>query len=700
MKKYGNKIIVILIVALLVFNALVPICQAKLVEAGADVIKALADEITMFDDQFSSLSGAIDGIVGLLTWKWRAPLAAVGMACNFIIGTFTGQDGVSPDMILFNDAEILDVNFFDFTGVKDQTVLEIRKSVATFYYAIRNIAIVMSLGILIYVAIRMAISTVASEKAQYKKMLIDWIVSFALIFLLNYIIVGVLTANQLLVEALKPSTTGGGMAGIPNALMAQAFGWSFIGGIASLIVYLGLIGVTIALFFMYVRRMLTTGFLIMIAPLITVTYSIDKMGDGKSQALNTWLKEFMVNVLIQPFHCIIYLSLVSVTMGLFNARSSILGASILAIASILFIFKAEGIVKKIFGLDKASMDGASTYGMLAVAAATKFGKLAENGKKATSGGSSGSSAPKTKTTPRPSSNHQRTTKAPGKFATSRVGQSRIGQAILDTKDDIKDKALDKLDDIKDGMRNLKDTPNKDLAKQFYGDHIKWDWGKAAKIGTTLAAGAMAAGATGDIEKGIAAGMVGANLGNSLKSHIDSKADMKRINTQREDLAAAYENYRAANPNLTKDQIKDRSEQLLHKKLDSIADENEKAYAEQLQNMQRLFASAGIKENEEATIHTVTSAQAGNIRNKVSSKVNPMIAAAKSYRQQSGADKAEINRVTKEILREVEKDPKYVSKIADETKRQYAQTVVNTKKILSAVGSSDHVDDRIINILNR
>ena len=44
------------------------------------------------------------------------------------------------------------------------------------------------LCVLIYVGIRMAISTVASDKAAYKKMLVDWACSLALIFLLQYII--------------------------------------------------------------------------------------------------------------------------------------------------------------------------------------------------------------------------------------------------------------------------------------------------------------------------------------------------------------------------------------------------------------------------------------------------------------------------------------------------------------------------------
>jgi hypothetical protein len=41
------------------------------------------------------------------------------------------------------------------------------------------------------------------------------------------------------------------------------------------------------------------GFLILISPLITISYAIDKMGDGRAQALNNWFKEFIYNVIIQ-----------------------------------------------------------------------------------------------------------------------------------------------------------------------------------------------------------------------------------------------------------------------------------------------------------------------------------------------------------------------------------------------------------------
>ena len=41
----------------------------------------------------------------------------------------------------------------------------------------------------LYVGIRMAISSVAEEKAKYKKMLVDWVVSLGLLFVLHYIMV-------------------------------------------------------------------------------------------------------------------------------------------------------------------------------------------------------------------------------------------------------------------------------------------------------------------------------------------------------------------------------------------------------------------------------------------------------------------------------------------------------------------------------
>ena len=117
----------------------------------------------------------------------------------------------------------------------------------------------------------------------------------------------------------------------------------------ALIVYCFLVGMTAAFLLMYIKRMLTIGFLIVISPLITITYSIDKAKDGKAQALNTWFREFMVTVLIQPFHCIIYLIFISTVLNTLGTKAS-LTTMILAIICMRFMWTAEGIVKNIFNL--------------------------------------------------------------------------------------------------------------------------------------------------------------------------------------------------------------------------------------------------------------------------------------------------------------------------------------------------------------
>ena len=96
--------------------------------------------------------------------------------------------------------EIVSVDFFGDTS--NPAVNTIRQNVAIWYYALRNLAIVISVGILIYVGIRMAISTVAEEEAKYKKMMKDWIVSIVLIFVLHYIMIFTIEINDVLVNII------------------------------------------------------------------------------------------------------------------------------------------------------------------------------------------------------------------------------------------------------------------------------------------------------------------------------------------------------------------------------------------------------------------------------------------------------------------------------------------------------------------
>lgn len=70
---------------------------------------------------------------------------------------------------------------------KQNISLDLQKTVSQWYNAIRNIAIVLSLSVLLYIGIRMLLSTVAQDKAKYKQMITDWIVGLCLLFFMHYI---------------------------------------------------------------------------------------------------------------------------------------------------------------------------------------------------------------------------------------------------------------------------------------------------------------------------------------------------------------------------------------------------------------------------------------------------------------------------------------------------------------------------------
>ena len=118
------------------------------------------------------------------------------------------------------------------------------------------------------------------------------------------------------------------------------------------IIYAVLVIYTFYFALMYLKRVIYMAFFTMIAPLVALTYPLDKIRDGKAQAFDFWIKEYVFNALIQPFHLIIYYVLVSSSISL--AKNN----PIYALAAIGFMLPAEKILRKFFGFDKASTAGA------------------------------------------------------------------------------------------------------------------------------------------------------------------------------------------------------------------------------------------------------------------------------------------------------------------------------------------------------
>lgn len=332
------------------------------------------------DNFIKNISGLSTGIISVILWMPKFIATGLTWLVNQAVSSIAKIENsdnpgtITPYKIFFSEYDILDVNIFKSSG--GTITKPLRESIATWYYIIRIIATAILLVILIYVGIRMAIASTADDKAKYKKMIFDWVMGLALIFVMHYIAVFVIYCNEAIVNAIKAAynSVDNNAEEMINSLFKKAILGGGLVGDAAMIIYIGIVFQTIFYLIAYLNRMLKVCFLLVISPLITVTYSIDKMEDGKAQALDTWLKEYIYTILIQPFHCIIYFSFISVSFGMvtqggFDFSYNQLSAGILAILCLKFINDGEKIVRKIFGFQddnsKTSMIGGA---MMAVAA--------------------------------------------------------------------------------------------------------------------------------------------------------------------------------------------------------------------------------------------------------------------------------------------------------------------------------------------
>ena len=108
--------------------------------------------------------------------------------------------------------------------------------------------------------------------------------------------------------------------------------------------------------------------LIMIFPIVMITYAIDKIGDAKSQAFGNWVKEFLVNVFVQSFHVIAYVLIMSLICTLMEEPKE---NWLLILIAISFISKGDDILRAIFSLNSGTGSVKGIGSTIAQAAAIK-----------------------------------------------------------------------------------------------------------------------------------------------------------------------------------------------------------------------------------------------------------------------------------------------------------------------------------------
>ena len=293
---------------------------------------------------------------------------------------------------------------------------QLQSTVANWYRILRDISLVTLLSVLVYIGIRIIISSTSNDKAKYKQMLWDWVVAICLLFSMQYIMsfsnfavkkvidivdttrvdadqeTNVTEPEVFVIEDVKkakkayevlvgdentdenkyaeyflnsnnqratskddvaklawPAENFMQQARIRLQLLEDdkdtyvAIGWKLI--------YVVLVIYTVIFVFTYVKRVVYMAFLTIIAPLVALTYPIDKMNDGKAQAFDAWFKEYIFNLLIQPMHLILYTILIGSAMNFVSKNI------IYVVVALGFMTPAEKLLRRFFGFEKAHTPG-------------------------------------------------------------------------------------------------------------------------------------------------------------------------------------------------------------------------------------------------------------------------------------------------------------------------------------------------------
>lgn len=259
--------------------------------------------------------------------------------------------------------------YYEQLKVEKPTIFILKENLAMWYYIIRMLAMAIMLVVLIFIGIKMAISTIASDKAVYKRMFVDWVVGMIMIFTLHYFMIFVITLNGIVVGIVEETAQSVNQASLEQAskdlglnlhdklfskdleirvyeeVRSRAYDAKLSNGVIGMVMYMALVFMSIKYTLIYLKRLLTVMVLTLMAPGVGVAYALQRVFTGKSQALKTWMLEYIMNVIIQIIHAIIYA--VFISQALLLSLTNIAGM-IVALVFLNYASKAQDTFKKVF----------------------------------------------------------------------------------------------------------------------------------------------------------------------------------------------------------------------------------------------------------------------------------------------------------------------------------------------------------------
>lgn len=419
--KIFTKIIYILLIIILLsfsfpkhsnaasFNGILtkPVCY--LIISAVDEINVLLSLTTIpVTENIKNSSEAWEGLRTALSENDGEILngnTVAGAANGFVGGYYNLL--MSPDKIFKGEVTLLDANIFDaptdnggnfgsefgnFLKKGDTSLASaLKRTVSNIYILLRNICAVVLLCLLIYTGIRILLMSASPyDQAKWRKALIEWVKALCLLMFMHFIMVGIFYLSDLIVDALGSAFGDLSIvASIRWGFTNQSI-WDSTGHIITTILYLYVTYLTIVFFVAYFKRFVWIVILTVISPVVATTYAL---GNNQTKIFNTWVKEYIFAVLLQPFHMLIFYVLVAVPLNLISdgksgwdimqifdpTQSSSVLTQLYVLLSISMIRPAEKFLMKLFGFDTSvAKQGSSESGVKTIKAGVELGKEVVN----------------------------------------------------------------------------------------------------------------------------------------------------------------------------------------------------------------------------------------------------------------------------------------------------------------------------------
>lgn len=268
------------------------------------------------------------------------------------------------DKLFFGDIRMLDVNMFkilnkDGSGIGldgkyDNINAAFKAGIAKWSGVTRLMALSITFLIFIMAIINLLlkigankISGVKTEKV--KQLIQDLAVTIVIIFFLPLLMALILYLVDFLMAVLnnfRYTLLEGGVRNFEADIFVKIFTKVSLTTdyTISIITIMYLIFLQVKYFAVFLKRFLSIAIMTLIAPIVAVTYSLDRAGDNKSQIFNGFISEYIQTAMLAPMYALMYIIFMLLLGGIATTQP-FLGVIILT-----FFQKIEKQMKALFGI--------------------------------------------------------------------------------------------------------------------------------------------------------------------------------------------------------------------------------------------------------------------------------------------------------------------------------------------------------------